>query len=409
MLASTGRHGVELRTPLIDFDNHYYEPDDCCSRHIESKFRDRAVRCVRHADGHGEWFFGDRPLRYHPFARDDVLRPGDLRAVYAGLPAGSWQITPSDDPVWRDPGARLRAMDDQGVHATVVLPTFGVAFEPELAEDVEADYANMRSFNRWVEETWGFARDGRIFAPPYLPLLDVELAIAELDSLLARGARLVLLRPGPAAFGRSPADPVYDPIWARLQEAGVPAVFHVSLTPYFDALGALWGEDVEHMRGEGTVSPFLFFVGHGARPIADTIASLITRGLFDRFPALEVISLENGVGWAKDIFKLDRMYKTKGRPRAGEEHVRLGRVGGVDLTRMPGEVMRTNVFLAPFHEERFRDIVDLVGAGQVLYGSDWPHPEDTVAPRAMLDDLDELTADEVDLIVHTTPRRLLQL
>jgi predicted TIM-barrel fold metal-dependent hydrolase len=401
--------GVQLSTPLIDFDNHYYEPDDCITRHIERKYRDRAVHCVRSADGHGEWFFGDRPLRYHPFARDAVLQPGDLRAVFAGLPPGSWKVTPSDDPIWRHPGARLEAMDEQGVSATVVLPTFGVAFEPEISDDVEADYANMRSFNRWVEEEWGFARGGRLFAPPYLPMLDPDLAVAELDSLLERGARLVLMRPGPATYGKSPADPVYDPIWARLEEAGVPAVYHVSLTPYFDLLGPMWGENVADMRGEGTVSPFLFFLGHGARPIADTIASLITRGLFDRFPKLKVVSLENGVGWVKDVMKLERMYKTKGDAKPGEEHVRLGRVGGVDLKRLPAEVLRTNVHVAPFHEERFRDIVDLVGASQVLYGSDWPHPEGTTSPRAMLDDLDGLSADEVAQVVYENPKQLLKL
>ena len=35
---------------LIDCDNHYYEPDDCFSRHIESKFRDRTVWVERERD-----------------------------------------------------------------------------------------------------------------------------------------------------------------------------------------------------------------------------------------------------------------------------------------------------------------------------------------------------------------------
>jgi predicted TIM-barrel fold metal-dependent hydrolase len=209
--------------------------------------------------------------------------------------------------------------------------------------------------------------------------------------------------------GRSPGDPIYDPIWARLQEAGVPAIFHTGLTTYFSILGRAWGEDVDSMRGEGTVSPFLFLVGLGARPVADTIASIITNGLFDRFPDLRVVSLENGSGWVKEIFKLDRMYRTKVAPKEGEEHVRRGRVGGADLRRLPSEVMRTNVYVAPFHEEPFRAAVDALGSSQVLYGSDWPHPEGTATPRAMLSDLDELTADEVRQIVNENPRRLLRI
>jgi predicted TIM-barrel fold metal-dependent hydrolase len=267
----------------------------------------------------------------------------------------------------------------------------------------------MRAFNRYIEEDWGFARDDRIFAPPYLCMIDPDRAALELDSLLERGARLVLMRPGPAVVGRSPADPVYDPIWARLQETEVPAVFHTGINTYFHELARLWGEDVEHIRGEGTVSPFVFMVGIGARPVADTIASLITRGLFDRFPRLRVISLENGAGWVKDIMKLDRMYRTKVEPKPGEEHVRRGLVGGVDLARLPSEVMTSNVFVAPFHEERFRDIVDVVGPRQVLFGSDWPHPEGTASPRAMLEMLDHLTAEESRLVLYENPRALLHL
>ena len=38
---------------LYDADEHYYEPDDCFSRHIESGLRDRTIRVERGADGLG--------------------------------------------------------------------------------------------------------------------------------------------------------------------------------------------------------------------------------------------------------------------------------------------------------------------------------------------------------------------
>jgi ABC-type antimicrobial peptide transport system permease subunit len=65
-----------------------------------------------------------------------------------------------------------------------------MAFECELADDVEADYANLRAFNRYIEDDWGFGGDGRIVAPPYLPMLDPDLAVADVRTMddVVRGA-----------------------------------------------------------------------------------------------------------------------------------------------------------------------------------------------------------------------------
>ena len=65
--------------------------------------------------------------------------------------------------------------------------------------------ANVHSFNRWLDEDWGFAHRDRLYAAPLLSLRDLDAAVAELDWVLARGARIVSLRPGPA-YDRSPAD-----------------------------------------------------------------------------------------------------------------------------------------------------------------------------------------------------------
>jgi predicted TIM-barrel fold metal-dependent hydrolase len=358
------------------------------------------VHCVREPDGEGHWFFGDRPLRFHEKARDRVLRPGDLRALMSGLPAGQWELVMSDVPEWRDRDARLATMDAQGIEAVVVAPSFGVAFEPDISHDVEAVYANFRAFNRWIEDDWGYAYRDRIFTTPFVSMLDPALAEAETERLLDAGARLILMNPGPAGFGRSPADPAFDPVWARIEEAGVPVVYHISVTAYFDYLSPMWGEDPSAVSEEH-MSPFQSFLCFGSRPIADTIANIITRGLFDRFPDLRVVSLEHGSAWVKDIVKTDRAFRADVSTTGGKKDR--------SLHRLPSEVMRQNVFVAPFHEENFRDLVDVMGASQVLFGSDWPHPEGTPTPRDMLSDLEGLTRDEVRLVAHDNAAGLLRL
>ena len=45
---------------LIDADGHYYEPDDCFTRHIEAKYQDATVHVRRGDDGLGRVYVGDQ-------------------------------------------------------------------------------------------------------------------------------------------------------------------------------------------------------------------------------------------------------------------------------------------------------------------------------------------------------------
>src|SRR4029077_7790284 len=128
-------------------------------------------------------------------------------------------------PAYRNKDVRLGVMDEQGVEKTLLFPTLGVTMEGFINDDVDMLYDCFHAFNRWVEDDWGFAYRDRIFAAPYLSMLDLNRALAELEWVLKEGARLITIRPGPA-YGRSPADPYFDPFWARVNEAGVLVTYH---------------------------------------------------------------------------------------------------------------------------------------------------------------------------------------
>ena len=73
---------MQLRYGLYDADNHYYEPPDCYTRHIEPKFRDRAIHVEQDDEGRDVVLVGDRPftfLDHYSFER--VARPGALREM----------------------------------------------------------------------------------------------------------------------------------------------------------------------------------------------------------------------------------------------------------------------------------------------------------------------------------------
>ena len=112
-----------------------------------------------------------------------------------------------------------------------------------LRDAPEALQANLASFNRWLDDDWGFAYRDRIFATPLINLTDVDRAIAELEWALGQGARAIAMRPGPAVQGRSPADTCYDPFWARVNEAGIPVCLHIAESGYNEMFSVIWGEE----------------------------------------------------------------------------------------------------------------------------------------------------------------------
>jgi len=367
----------------VDADNHYYEPHDCCTRHLEAKFRDaRACHVAKNAAGEDEWRFGDRPIGFHRATRDWVLPPGAYRPFMSGkgdttkVPRAISSATAS----FRERDARIATLDKQGLQATIMLPSFGVAFEDDIHHDREALLANMRAFNRFIEDDWGYAYQNRIFALPLITLVDLDWAVAELERVAALGARGFILRPGPV-YGRSPADPCFDPFWARAEEAGLVAAVHIGVSGYVDFFGRAWGEDPDVT--EQTMSAFQFLTCFGARPAQDTLAALVLHGLFDRFPRQRVASIENGSDWVPGLLKsLEKV----GR-------VAITSQGGAKSTlakRPPHEVFQEHVYVAPFFEDDVYALVEKMGAERVLFGSDWPHPEGVAAPLDFLDEVEKL-------------------
>jgi predicted TIM-barrel fold metal-dependent hydrolase len=286
-------------------------------------------------------------------------------------------------------------MDAQGIDTTLLFPTLGVCVEHFMMDDVEQMYANVHAFNLWLDEDWGFDHRGRIVAVPLLNLLDLDHAVAELDFVLARGARAIALRPGPAA-GRSPADPYFDPFWSRVNEARVPVCLHIAESGYNEMMSVHWGEEANpasHFQ-----SAFQWACFYGDRPIMDTIAAFTLHNLFGRFPDVNVISVENGSLFVPYLMAvLDKM---KGMGRNGPW------IGGYVPGR-PSEIIKRHVFVSPYHEEDIVALTRSIGVSQVLFGSDWPHPEGLAEPADFADSIASLPPADVRRIMRDNLRGLL--
>jgi predicted TIM-barrel fold metal-dependent hydrolase len=359
---------------IFDFDNHYYEAEDAFTRHADRSLRYRGVRWAE-VDGRRRLLVGGTINSYiaNP-SFDPVAKPGALYDWYRGNPRRQGireafgELEPLR-PEYRDRKARLAVMDGQGLAGTLLFPTLGVGIEDAIKDDPEAGGKAFRAFNLWLEEDWGYRYENRLFAVPYVPLLDPAFAAGELRRVIEAGAAVVNVRnapiPVPGGF-RSPFDPVYDGFWGLAAEAGIPVATHSGLEGY-DLLVQMW----EPGGGESALfrSPLRGIVTKG-RAVSDFYAAAVCHKIFERFPALRFASVENGASWAPEL--LHRLDDAANRnPGYFADH--------------PRDVFGEHVWITPFWEDHIDELVaGDVRVDRLLLGSDWPHAEGTREPADFL-------------------------
>ncbi|WP_131747161.1 amidohydrolase family protein [Frankia sp. Cppng1_Ct_nod] len=390
----------DIRYGLYDCDNHCYEPRDSFTRFLPSRYLDEAVRPGLSPDGREVPFVGDRPLTFvDGEIYGQVGRPGSLAEMLRSMKSGTvtegyaWE---QPRPEYLDRDARLQTMDAQGVQAILLFPSVAVTAEG-FHRTSEQLYRNFHAFNEWFYEEWGFAYRDRIFAAPSIPMRDLDAAVREVEFVLARGARVVAMRPGPV-YGRSPADPYFDPVWSRLDEAGVSVAYHVTESGYNRDVSSLWGENPD--PSSYSQSSWQWMNCYCDRPIMDTLSALVYGNLFGRFPRLRVVSVEHGAEWFPYFVR--RLDKMRGMGRNGPW------IGG-RLQERPSEIVKRHVKVTPFPEDDVVKIANEAGAESIVLGSDWPHPEGYATPRDFLDHAAALTDEQRRTIAHDNGRSLLDV
>ena len=138
-------------------------------------------------------------------------------------------------PAFREPGPRLELMDELGVDRSLMFPTLASLVEERMRDDPALIHVVVHALNQWLDEAWGFNYQDRIFTVPVISLPIVDKAIEELDWVVERGARAILVRPAPVPGYRGPrsfALPEFDPFWQRVVEHDVLVAMHSSDSGY---------------------------------------------------------------------------------------------------------------------------------------------------------------------------------
>ena len=366
----------KLPYPTFDADNHLYETRDSFTRHLPDRYKN-AIDYVE-LRGRTKIMIKGTVSEYIPNPTFEVVaRPGAQEEYFrVGNPEGkSYREIVGEPmraiPAFRKPAPRLELMDELGVDRTLMFPTLASLLEERMRDDPELTHAAIHSLNQWLYEEWGFNYENRIFTVPIVTLPIVEKAIEELEWVLERGAKTILIRPAPVpAYGgsRSFGFPEFDPFWQAVVDADILVSMHSSDSGY-----ARYQSD---WTGPEEMLPFRLdtfrAMSVGKRPIEDTMAAFVCHGVLARFPDLRVASIEAGGSWVRSFLEhLADTYKKMPQAFDGD----------------PIEQFKRQIWISPFHEDDLAELIGLIGADHVLFGSDFPHPEGLAEPTSYVDHL----------------------
>jgi predicted TIM-barrel fold metal-dependent hydrolase len=382
----------------FDADNHYYEAEDAFTRYIDPAM---AKRCMQWAEVNGKkrLLVGGKINKFIPNPTfDPIAKPGSLETYFRGRNEGGMDLKTmfgeldpiADHPGYRNRDARVELLDEQGMDGALLFPTLGVGMQEALRHDVPALHAAFKAFNEWLDDDWGFDRaDGRLYAAPMITLADADLADAEVRRVLEAGARIVVMIPGPVPDGDgfvSPGHSKFDPVWAQLNEAGIPVSLHAGLSGV-SQYGKLWRTGDTGGAGgfsafQHSVFPMVAFADRG---ISDTFAALICHGVLERFPNLRLASIENGAMWVPDLLR--NLKDSYGKMP-------------IAFQRDPVQQFTDQVWVAPYYEDDMARLKDAVGIERLLFGSDFPHTEGLPEPTHFVKDIPTFTEAETKAIMR---------
>jgi predicted TIM-barrel fold metal-dependent hydrolase len=385
---------------LTDFDQHSYEAPDAFTRFMPKNKLHTAVRPIT-VSGYDRKVLlaNDRIVTALENDLDQAYVPGSLVEMLKQRASG--EATDSDrfyepiQPEYLNRDKRLAQLAEQQIEKSIMYPGgWGLLAEAYL-DGVDPLYDNIESFNKWIDEDWGFAYKDTIYAPAMLSMRDLDRACEELDRVLAKGARFILLPAGPA-YGRSPGDPYFDPFWARINEAKAVVCYHISEFHYQANVASHWGW--------GLVPPFQFSAWqwqntYGERPITDTLSALIFDNLFGRFPNIKVLVSEFGAEWVPHFIR--HMDKSRGMGRNGTW------LGG-QLAERPSTIFKKHVRVVPYPEDDTVGMIERLGSTEtLLMGSDWPHAEGLREPAEFYERVEKLGEENRRLFLRENGMKLL--
>lgn len=338
--------------PIIDIDTHLTEPPNLWLDHAPAKFKDRAPRVIKNEEGKDQWIV-DQDLVLGPPGFCVIKPDGDkVRGTFSidsfeGMTKGASYAAP-----------RLAQMDESGLSIQVIYPNIlGFAGAGIMKiEDVALRNFCVSGYNDGIAAFQKEGR-GRLYPQALLPFWDIDLCAKELDrckkDLDLTGFTMT---DSPELWGLpSLSDGYWDPLWSRAQEYGMPVNFHIG-SGGTSGGASIWA-GMTTGRLLAAISTTLFMNNMRC------IINLIFSGLLDRYPRLNFVSVESGIGWLPFLLE------------ACEYQLKENTINRDGLKLRPKEYFDRQLYASFwFENEDVPHAIEKLGANNIMFETDYPHP-----------------------------------
>ena len=348
---------------LISSDSHVIEPSDLWTSRIETKFRDRAPHIESLEEG--DWWFCDGRKATSLASGTQVgVRFDDpsklsLDFRYEDVRLGGYI-----------PEEHVKDMDIDGVDVDIVYPTMGFQMY-HAVPDSDLLTAICRTYNEWVAEFCGYAPK-RLKAIAMINVDDVNVGVKELERCANMGRFAGAMIPAYPLQGHGYHLPEYEPLWAKAEELGMPLGLHV--------LTNRPGPGQGYQNPEADTAAISCNRDHWVKM---SISHMILNGVFERYPKLQVGSVEFELAWVPHfLWMLDYTYEQRPNRSFWYRY-------GEDMR--PSDYFHRNVFISFQQDDIGIRLRDIIGVDNFLWGSDYPHTESTFPRSRQI--LEEILAD----------------
>jgi uncharacterized protein len=340
---------------VIDVDTHLSEPYTLWTARAPANWKERVPQ-VKAIDDKRQWVIDGKTVM-GPVSAVSVVRPdGDkargiefFRWSLEEVHAGSYSVKP-----------RIEFMDSEGIYAQILYPNllgFGgqraATFDPELRLVCTQIYNDAMA--EFQQES-----GGRLYGMALMPWWDVELAVKETERCHKMGIKGINTNSSPQDHGIPDLGQSYwNPLWEICSDLRMPINFHIgNSTESMDFFGkACWSSQSDD-RKLALGSTMLFL--HNAQVFANIIYS----GILERYPKLNFVSVESGVGWMPFLLEALDYELDEAAPRSKSL-----------LSMKPSEYFRRQIYACFWFEQRgFRMALDAMGVDNIMFETDFPHP-----------------------------------
>jgi predicted TIM-barrel fold metal-dependent hydrolase len=379
---------------VIDVDTHVLEPADLWTSRMSAKWGDLIPHVKWDPElGEESWFVGNKSI--YPVG---IPAMANYEEYAPGRPKTMEQFDPSSV----DPKLRLKKMDEYGIHAQILYPNVGIfAASDYLGTAVDPAFAleACQAYNDFLAE-YSSTDSERYIPVMTIPFWDLEDTRKEIHRAHELGHKGIVMSSQPDNFDLPPIDDEHwYPLWAQAQEMGLSINFHIGggkITNYgVPAIG-------EHAGFAWTST--MIFQGNFR-----TVAGLIFGGICHKFPNLNFVSVESGIGWVPGLLEtMDWQWMNSGVPQEHPEY---------DL--LPTEYFKRQIYGCFWFEKASAlAAIDIVGADNFMYETDFPHPTsmspgpNSIAQNPldfMVESLGQLPDEKIEKLVHGNAKRVYNL